>query len=59
MDEMIITDLAVGYRHRTVASDLTFRLTGGTLTALVGPNGMGKSTLLRTLAGVQPPCQVP
>ena len=55
MDEMIITNLAVGYRHRTVASGLTFRLTGGTLTALVGSNGMGKSTLLRTLAGVQPP----
>lgn len=55
MDEMIITDLSVGYRHRAVTSELTFRLTGGTLTALVGPNGMGKSTLLRTLAGVQPP----
>ena len=52
---MIITDLSVGYRHRAVTSELTFRLTGGTLTALVGPNGMGKSTLLRTLAGVQPP----
>ena len=55
MTEMIIKDLAVGYRHRRVASGLSARLEGGTLTALVGPNGMGKSTLLRTLAGVQPP----
>lgn len=55
MNEMIIQDLAVGYRHRTVASGLSAHLSGGTLTALVGPNGMGKSTLLRTLAGVQPP----
>ncbi len=55
MNEMIIKDLAVGYRHRRVASGLSARLEGGTLTALVGPNGMGKSTLLRTLAGVQAP----
>ncbi len=55
MNEMIIQDLAVGYRHHTVASGLSAHLEGGTLTALVGPNGMGKSTLLRTLAGVQPP----
>ena len=52
---MIISDLSVGYKHRVVASHLTARLQGGTLTALVGANGMGKSTLLRTLAGVQPP----
>ena len=55
MNEMIIKDLAVGYRHRQVASGLSARLEGGVLTALVGANGMGKSTLLRTLAGVQPP----
>ena len=55
MNEMIISDLSVGYKHRVVASHLTARLQGGTLTALVGANGMGKSTLLRTLAGVQPP----
>lgn len=55
MNEMIITDLSVGYKQHVVASHLTAHLRGGTLTALVGANGMGKSTLLRTLAGVQPP----
>lgn len=57
MNKMIITDLSVGYKHRVVASHLTAHLQGGTLTALVGSNGMGKSTLLRTLAGVQPPLE--
>lgn len=57
MNEMIISDLSVGYKHRVVASHLTAHLQGGTLTALVGSNGMGKSTLLRTLAGVQPPLE--
>lgn len=57
MNKMIISDLSVGYKHRVVASHLTAHLQGGTLTALVGSNGMGKSTLLRTLAGVQPPLE--
>lgn len=57
MNKMIITDLSVGYKRRVVASHLTAHLQGGTLTALVGSNGMGKSTLLRTLAGVQPPLE--
>ena len=54
MNEMIIKDLSVGYGHHRVATGLSAHLVGGTLTALVGPNGMGKSTLLRTLAGMQP-----
>lgn len=57
MNEMIISDLSVGYKHWVVASHLTAHLQGGTLTALVGSNGMGKSTLLRTLAGVQTPLE--
>lgn len=55
MNEMIIDHLAVGYAKHIVASGLTAHLKGGTLTALVGSNGMGKSTLLRTMAGVQKP----
>jgi len=51
-------ELATGYIHkkkRTVISEeITFSLKKGTLVGLVGANGIGKSTLLRTLAGMQP-----
>ncbi len=53
-----VSDLTVGYRHRrhqhAVASGIGFELEKGTLTGLVGANGIGKSTLLRTLCGMQP-----
>ncbi len=51
-------DLRIGYgrgRDPLVLTDgLSFALPEGSLTAVVGINGVGKSTLLRTLAGMQP-----
>lgn len=38
-----------------VGSGLNVRLRAGELTCLIGRNGVGKSTLMRTLAGVQRP----
>jgi iron complex transport system ATP-binding protein len=50
--------LSIGYTRKqgtvTVARDLQFSLREGELAAIVGINGIGKSTLLRTLARVQP-----
>lgn len=47
--------LSVGYRRKTILSDLSFDILPGQLIALVGRNGVGKSTLLRTLtADLQP-----
>jgi iron complex transport system ATP-binding protein len=53
------TNLSIGYRQRrqadrVVAADLDLSLTAGKLVCLLGPNGVGKSTLMRTLAGMQP-----
>ncbi len=60
-DTMLETrGLAIGYR-RARASDirlaqgLNLQLQRGKLTGLLGPNGIGKSTLLRTLAGMHAP----
>ena len=50
-------DLTIGYRDRVVASALTAGLTEGKVTCLLGANGIGKSTLLRTLAGYQAPLE--
>ncbi len=51
--------IGIGYQHRTgnsiIASDINIDLKQGKLTALVGANGIGKSTLLRTLTGIQKP----
>ncbi|ANZ35879.1 hypothetical protein BBK82_07065 [Lentzea guizhouensis] len=49
-----LRDLAVGYRKRTILTGLNATAERGELTVLLGPNGVGKSTLLRTLAGLQP-----
>ncbi|SHI96698.1 ABC transporter ATP-binding protein [Pseudozobellia thermophila] len=49
------TDLAIGYKKNKVARHINFALNGGELTAIVGINGIGKSTLLRTMAHMQPP----
>lgn len=52
---LTISNLAVGYRRHRVAQGLTRDIAAGTLTLVTGRNGAGKSTILRTLAGLQPP----
>lgn len=53
-----LESIAVGYREgrrsRAVLDDVTLTAHPGQLTALIGPNGVGKSTLLRSIAGLQP-----
>ena len=54
-----LRSLAVGYTHgrskHAVASGLEATAPPSTLTCIIGRNGRGKSTLLRTLAALQPP----
>jgi len=47
--------LTLGYPGRTVINALSFAIPAGQVTALVGPNACGKSTLLRGLARLLPP----
>lgn len=49
------TDLSMGYPGRLVGSDLAIDVREGEALALLGPNGGGKTTLLKTLLGLLPP----
>jgi len=53
-----LRDLAIGYQGKnnakTVASGINASIRQGELTCLLGANGIGKSTLLRTLSAFQP-----
>ena len=55
---VVLKNLSIGYRTkkgiRVVASDVSASLQRGCLTCLLGENGVGKSTLLRTLSAFQP-----
>jgi iron complex transport system ATP-binding protein len=50
-------NLFVGYsaKHGSLLADLNLELRTGELVCFMGPNGIGKSTLIRTLSGLQKP----
>ena len=51
MSEPILTvnHLSFGFRDQQLYQDLSFQLNVGSMTSLVGPNGVGKTTLIRLL----------
>ncbi len=48
-----LAGLSVGYKNKTIISNIDLNVKKGEIISLAGSNGCGKSTLLRTLAGQQ------
>ncbi len=59
MDAIVVTNLTksfgTGPTRRTALKNISLRLAAGSITALIGPDGAGKTTMLRTLAGILTP----
>ncbi len=59
METIRLENLSIGYdakkNKKVVATGINASLYSSNMTCLIGPNGVGKSTLLRTLSAFQPP----
>ncbi|MCE9622733.1 MAG: ABC transporter ATP-binding protein [Actinomycetia bacterium] len=52
---LAVVDITVRFGEITVLEGMSLELAGGEVVALVGPSGVGKSTLLRVVAGLLRP----
>lgn len=50
-----VDNLSIGYNHQALVTDLDFIVKGGERIIIVGDNGQGKTTLLRTITEELPP----
>ncbi len=48
-------DVSLGYDHKAILKDLTFQVRPGEMVGLIGPNGCGKSTIIRALSRIISP----
>lgn len=49
-----VTGLTVCYNDGEALTDISLNISGGSLTSVIGPNGCGKTTLLKAIAGLIP-----
>ncbi|WP_319567066.1 ABC transporter ATP-binding protein [Cohaesibacter marisflavi] len=50
-----VQDLHFAYRNRAILNDIAFDLKPGRILVILGPNGVGKTTLLKCLNAIQKP----
>ncbi|MFI3208539.1 MAG: ABC transporter ATP-binding protein [Eubacteriales bacterium] len=53
--QIICRDLSIGYSNITLHENINFQIAAGSYTCIIGENGIGKSTLVKTLLGLVPP----
>jgi len=54
-DVLTVEGLTMGFGGKTLFADLSFEMKKGDKTALIGPNGVGKTTLIKLLVGQHTP----
>ncbi len=57
MAEIRVQNLTLGYHRHPAVHHLSGAFVSGSLTAVIGPNGVGKSTLLKGIAGALKPLE--
>lgn len=55
MEILKVEGLAVGYSGKKIVSDMSFKINSGEIVSVIGRNGAGKSTVLKTIAGIISP----
>ncbi|NMA61659.1 MAG: ABC transporter ATP-binding protein [Firmicutes bacterium] len=52
-----VVGLTAGYQGKIVLEDVSWKVSRGSLAAIIGPNGGGKSTFLKTIVGLLRPME--
>ncbi len=54
MKSVLVEDLSAGYNGKDAVRDISFEVSEGEILTLIGPNGGGKSTVLKAISGYIP-----
>lgn len=54
-ERLVVTGLTKAFGGRVIVTDLAVAVAAGEVVALVGPNGVGKTTVLRCIMGLETP----
>ncbi|GAH32742.1 unnamed protein product, partial [marine sediment metagenome] len=52
MIKIEMQDVCLGYGRKVVLKDISFQVMPGEMVGLIGPNGCGKSTIIRALSRI-------
>ena len=50
-----VNNISVGYKGLLAIQDVSFQINRGEIVSLIGSNGAGKSTIVKTIAGLMHP----